>query len=328
MQPTPRENPYLAALQALLIAIAALSVWLLTRSTIFEPIRAFVTIFLGIFIEAVPFLLFGTFASGLVEIFISPESIQSLLPRGKIGSILSGSLLGFFFPVCECGVVPLARRLMHKGLPRASAVTFLLASPVLNPIVLFSTYAAFGWSAYFYGRAILSFLVASLTGAAFAWLLPAETPQPPADSPLQFHLHPLPAAPTRRVQWQRVAQITADEFFEMGRYLIIGALLAALMQTILPQSWLLQTGTPNLAASLTLAGLAVLLSICSTVDAFVALAFVNTFPAAAVLTFLVYGPMVDIKSILLYRQVFDRRSLFALILIPLLLTLLLAPLFG
>lgn len=324
MQPQKHENPYRAAFQALLIAAAAFALWLLSRSTIFEPFSTFVTTFLGIFIEAVPFLLLGTFASGLVEVFISAESIQSLLPRGKLSSILIGSVLGFFFPVCECGVIPLSRRLMQKGLPRASAITFLLASPVLNPIVLFSTYAAFGWSKFFYGRALLSFLVATLTGAVFAWLLPST--QPATESPLQFHLHP-PALP-RRAQWQRVAQITADEFFEMGRYLVIGALLAALMQSLIPQSLLLQTGTPPIFASLTLAVLAVLLSICSTVDAFVALAFINTFPAAAVLTFLVYGPMVDVKSLLLYRQIFNRRSLLALSLIPLLLTLLLAPLFG
>ncbi|GAB4498859.1 MAG: permease [Anaerolineales bacterium] len=326
MQPQNRATPYRDAFQALLIATAAFALWLLSRSTIFEPFSTFVTTFLGIFIEAVPFLLLGTFASGLVEVFISAESIQSLLPRGKLSSILIGSVLGFFFPVCECGVIPLARRLMQKGLPRASAITFLLASPVLNPIVLFSTYAAFGWSKFFYGRALLSFLVATLTGAVFAWLLPST--QPATESPLQFHLHPPSTTTTAHTSWQRVAQITADEFFEMGRYLIIGALLAALMQSLIPQSLLLQSGTPPIFASLTLAVLAVLLSICSTVDAFVALAFINTFPAAAVLTFLVYGPMVDVKSLLLYRQVFDRRSLLALSLIPLLLTLLLTPLFG
>ena len=117
--------------------------------------------------------------------------------------------------------------------------------------------------------------------------------------------------------------VTADEFFEMGRFLILGALLAALMQTVLRQSDLIAIGQGPVLSVLALVGLAVLLSICSTVDAFIALAFAGTFTSGAILAFLVYGPMVDIKSILMFTQVFKPRVVIYLVLLPLLMTLIL-----
>jgi uncharacterized protein len=105
----------------------------------------FATRFLGIFIEAVSFLLLGTIISGMIEVFISNDDITRFVPRNPIAATVVGSMLGFVFPVCECGTVPVARRLYQKGLPVSVGITFLLAAPVMNPIVFASTYAAFGW---------------------------------------------------------------------------------------------------------------------------------------------------------------------------------------
>ncbi|HLF90652.1 MAG TPA: permease [Anaerolineales bacterium] len=107
--------------------------------TIVDNLSTFTTIFLGIFIEASPFLLLGTLASGIVEVFFSQEDMIRLVPRNPIGGALFGSLLGFGFPVCECGVAPLTRRLIRKGIPPHVGIAFLLASPVANPIVIAST---------------------------------------------------------------------------------------------------------------------------------------------------------------------------------------------
>ena len=104
----------------------------------------FSTRFLGIFIEAVSFLLLGTLISGLIAVFVNNDDIARLMPHNPIAATLVGSMLGFIFPVCECGVVPVTRRLYQKGLPVSVGITFLLAAPVMNPIVLASTYAAFG----------------------------------------------------------------------------------------------------------------------------------------------------------------------------------------
>lgn len=116
--------------------------------------------------------------------------------------------------------------------------------------------------------------------------------------------------------------VTADEFFEMGRYLVFGSVLAAALQTFISQSVLLTIGSGPVLSVLVMLGLAVLLSICSTVDAFVALGFVGTFSFGSVLSFLVFGPMVDIKSVLMYLQVFKRRSVFYIVAIPFMISLL------
>jgi hypothetical protein len=108
----------------------------------------------------------------------------------------------------------------------------------------------------------------------------------------------------------------------MGRYLIIGALLAAVMQIFIPQSALLAVGKGPVLSVLVMLTLAILLSICSTVDAFVALSFTGTFSFGAILSFLVFGPMVDIKSVLMYAQVFRRRTVVYLVILPFMFSLL------
>ena len=110
-----------------------------------EKFQTFVTIFLGIFIEAVPFLLAGSLVSGLIEVFVDKGALARYVPRRAVPAAFVGSLLGFAFPVCECGVVPVTRRLYQKGLPVSVGIAFLLSAPVINPVVLVSTYVAFGW---------------------------------------------------------------------------------------------------------------------------------------------------------------------------------------
>lgn len=117
--------------------------------------------------------------------------------------------------------------------------------------------------------------------------------------------------------------IAGDDFFDMGRYLVAGSMLAAAMQTVVPQPVLLSLGDGAVTSILAMMILAFVLSVCSTVDSFLALAFVNTFPPAAILAFLVFGPMVDIKSSLMFLGIFKRRIVAYLILLPLLITLLL-----
>lgn len=286
----------------------------------------FTTIFLGIFIEAAPFLLLGTLASGLVEVFIERDAIQRLMPRNPFMGAVAGGMLGLIFPVCECGVVPLTRRLFTKGMAPATGIAFLLASPALNPIAIFSTYAAYGWSPVLWLRVGLTLLIAVATGMIFALQpQPAQLIKPPALIQISGASVDVVARQPRQAIWPRLRQalvIAGDEFFEMGRYLILGSLLAALLQTVVSQSALLALGGGPVLSVLAMMALAALLSICSTVDAFVSLAFVGTFTTGSILSFLVFGPMVDIKSTLLYLQVFNRRTVFYMVMLPFLMVLL------
>ena len=122
------------------------------------------TIFLSIFIEAAPFLLAGAIVSGLLAVFVNRDIIYRYSPRNPLTAALVGGSMGMVFPVCECGVVPVTRRLYSKGLPMSMGIAFLLAAPVVNPVVMASTYAAFGWGPTLFARLGLSFLIAAVVG--------------------------------------------------------------------------------------------------------------------------------------------------------------------
>ena len=288
-------------------------------------VTTFSTRFLGIFIEAVSFLLLGTLISGLLEAFVTNDDIVKIIPRNPILATLAGSMLGFVFPVCECGVVPVTRRLYQKGLPVSVGITFLLAAPVMNPIVLASTYAAFGWGPVLIGRYVISWVMAVSIGLIFSFQnRPQKVMNPQAlaligggSSEAVLEIQPRMAlVPGLR----KALKLAGEEFFEMGRYLIIGSFLAALMQTVIPQESLRALATNPVNSVLVMAGLAFILSVCSTVDAFLALSFARTFTTGSILTFLTFGPMVDIKSTMMYMGIFRRRTVIYMVLLPLLIS--------
>lgn len=337
--------PFLLALP-----LAAALIWAimnLAPASTSNRFQSFVTIFLGIFIEAVPFLIAGSVVSGIIAEFVDQEALLRFVPGNPFAAAFIGVFLGFAFPVCECGVVPVTRRLYAKGTPLAVGITFLLAAPVINPIVLASTYTAFGWGDILLGRFGGTLAIAFLVGLLFTLfrpervlrLVPLPAPTllpPPAQVAEEDFLAMTANAPaTDEVagvegeedgangRWWRALAAGGDDFLDMARYLVFGSMLAAAMQTIVPQTTLIALGEGPLLSVIVLMALAFVLSICSTVDAFVALSFVNSFSMGAILSFLVFGPMVDIKSALMFLGVFRRRAVALLILLPLLLSLLL-----
>lgn len=325
---TTRPSRNLIATIAIIILIIVVLSMIPTAffSWLWSRLNVFATIFLGIFVEAVPYLLLGTLASGLVEVFVDRDQITRWVSKRPVASSISGALMGIIFPVCECGVVPLTRRLFKKGLPLSAGISFLLAAPVLNPIVLFSTASAFGWADMLFWRFFLSLIIAVIVGVVFSFEKDASNVlQPVFDS--HEHTH----SDKNDTAIEKIRQaflITVDEFFDMGRYLILGTTLAAGLQTFISQSTLLAIGSGPVFSVLVMLLLAVVLSICSTVDSFVALGFVGTFSFGSILSFLVFGPMVDIKSVMMYLQVFKRRAVFYIVSIPLLISFLSGLLFN
>ncbi len=317
----------MGSILVLVFLVVFLSYW--PESANFWP--TFTTVFLGIFIEAMPFLFFGTLASGLVEVYVNQDAIRRFAPHSPVLSALFGSVLGLFFPVCECGVVPLVRRLFRKGLPIPAGIAFLLAAPVINPIVILSTATAFGFGKILFMRIGFTVLIAIVTGLVFTVIpTPWEVLKPtlwitPETIDLHNHHDEDPVHEKSLTQVQKIKQvfqIALDEFFEIGRYLILGSLIAAGLQAFIPQSILLDIGKGPVFSVLVMMGLAILLSICSTVDSFVALGFIGVFSTGSVLGFLLYGPMVDIKSILMFSRVFRRRAVLYMVVLPFMLVLL------
>lgn len=283
------------------------------------------TIFLGIFIEALPYLLLGIVASGFIEVFVNKDLILRFIPKNRILAILIGSVLGLLFPVCEHSVIPLTRRLYNKGLPVSMGITFILSAPVMNPIAIAITLAAFGMGPVFWGRIILVPVIAIITGLIFSFQKDEEILASLPEN-LVFDCphcgHAVDSQSSIKEKILQSIELVGDEFFEIGLYFIIGALLAALLQTLVPQSVLLAIGGGPVLSILIMILLAVILNICSRVDAFVALSFVGSFSTGSILAFLVYGPMIDIKSIMMLTRVFKKKTILYLALIPLFLVIL------
>lgn len=312
-----------------------------------DQYQTFVTIFLGIFIEAAPFLLAGSIVSGFIAVFVDQAMLDRYLPKQPVFAAFSGAMLGLVFPVCECGVVPVTRRLYEKGLPLSIGIAFLLSAPVINPIVFASTYAAFGWGPVLLARILFTILVAFIIGLIFHLadgpdvllpnLLRKLTLRHHTASEVQLvnnlsenvvhnqseiHLHGRQLSQRLSQRLATALHTAGDDFIDMGRYLVVGSMLAAAMQTVVPQSALLAIGQGSFLSVLVMQVMAFVLSVCSTVDAFLALAFTGTFTVGSIIAFLTFGPMVDIKSALMFLGVFQRRIVVYLITVPFFLTLL------
>jgi len=102
-----------------------------------------ITLFFSLLVEAMPFLLLGVMFSSILLLFVDEQKLLTIMPKNVMLAALAGGLIGFLFPVCECGNIPVARRLLMKGAPTAVAIGFLLAAPTVNPIVFWATWIAF-----------------------------------------------------------------------------------------------------------------------------------------------------------------------------------------
>lgn len=267
------------------------------------------SIFISILIEAIPFILIGVILSGIIQMFVSEEMIARIMPKNRFLAVLFGALAGVLFPACECGIIPITRRLLLKGVPLHAGVAFMLTAPIINPIVLFSTYIAFGnrWSVVFY-RGGLALAVSVIIGIILSYQFKDNQLLKP-DEPGHHHHH----HGTLLQKLGGTLRHAIDEFFSVGKYLIIGAFIAAAMQTYVKTSTLLAIGQNDVSSSLVMMGLAFVLSLCSEVDAFIASSFSSTFSLGSLIAFLVFGAMVDIKNLLMMLAAFKKRFVFLLI---------------
>ena len=266
-------------------------------------LRAALIVFGSLLIQALPFVLVGALAAALIEVFVPIGTLEriSRLPRPL--QLPVAGLAGMAFPICECGSVPVARRLMTKGLAPSAAITFMLAAPIVNPVVMASTFYAYRGRTVVGTMMLGRFGVGLLVAIAVGWALGAHTKEEllrPAKGETHAH-HVTLGRPEPK--WQRFFVHFGNDFLFMGRYLLLGATVAAFVQTFLPQTILGRVaGTPVLSL-LMLMGLAALLSLCSESDAFIAASFTQFGPSAQ-LAFLVFGPMVDLKLVAIYSGTF------------------------
>ena len=276
-------------------------------------------IFVSIVLEALPFMLLGTLIGGFIEVFLPREKITRWLPEGRWWTVFIGAGIGLLFPVCECAIVPIVRRLLQKGVPLGAAVAFLLGGPIVNPLVAASTAVAYfgDWSIVI-RRLIFGYLIAVAVGFLINLIFTkAKAVRSDVFSDMD-HLSDAviseqvnPAALGEKIGL--AVSHAAEDFFDIGRFLIGGAFIAAVLQTLVPRQLLASVlGIPALSILIMMI-MAVVLNLCSEADAFVAASFRSSqVPVSAQLAFMILGPMLDIKLIIMYLKVFRVRTIAAL----------------
>jgi uncharacterized membrane protein YraQ (UPF0718 family) len=276
--------------------------------------------FLALVLEGLPFVLIGSVISGGIAVFVPSRLITRLLPKNAVAATLASGFLGILFPVCDCGVVPIVRRFLNKGLPPSCALTFMLASPIVNPIVAFSTYAAFRGQAPGLNALIrmgLGYGVAVLVGLCVLRTDPEDIIKPGALRPRRrqrtgLSVAPIPdeisegGATAWRAKLIAAVRLSSDDFIDTAIYFVAGAAVAAVFNTAVNQAFILPLARQPILATGALASLSTLMTLCSTSDAFIAATFVS-FPVFARMAFLVFGPMFDLKLVFLYALLFKKR---------------------
>nr|WP_040748512.1 permease [Nocardia transvalensis] len=257
------------------------------------------TVFTGVFMQAVPFLVLGVVISGGIAAFVSPDLLRKLLPRNESAAIGVAGLAGIALPGCECGAVPVSRRLMDQGAPGAAAFAFLLSAPAVNPVVLIATAVAFpGEPGMVAARFAGSLATALLMGALWSRFGRPEwfTARP------HGHEHWAPG----RSRWQVFTEAARHDFLQAAAFLVVGAAAAAALHVLVPAGWYRGLAGQMLVSIVVLALLAVVLALCSEADAFVA-ASMSSLPLLPRLVFLVVGPAVDVKLFAMQAGTFGRR---------------------
>ena len=277
-----------------------------------DIIKNIAIIFTSIFFESLPFLLLGSLISAVIESFVSNETIAKIIPKNKILGSIVGIFLGFFLPACDCAVIPVSKRLLKKKVPINVVVSFMLSSPIINPVVLLSTYYAFYKSepSMFWYRIILGILVSLIIGVIMGIIFKDKkiiTSELECDCNCD-HIHE-----HEENVLKKIINHTAIDLFEVLKFLMLGALIASLVQVLLPRNAISFFNNNNTLSIIALMIFAYLISLCSTSDSFVGKSLLSTFSKSSIMAYLLLGPMIDIKNTFVLLGNYKKSYTFALI---------------
>ena len=302
--------------------------------------------FATIMLEAIPFLLLGALISAIIEEFVSEERISKMIPKNRVLGSLAGIFLGLFIPACDCAVIPIAMRLKKKKVPTNVIVSFMLASPIISPVVLLSTFFAFGETEkmllfglempkLFVYRTIFGILVALVVGIILDIVCKDSVLKEEESVANHEHYHhhhhehehihtcnhhhegcscsthEKETGPIGRVK--NIINIMYGDFMGIISYMAVGAILAATMQILLPISNIGGIVQNKYISTFIMMLLAFALSLCSTSDAFIARTFMNSLSKNSILAFIILGPMIDIKNTIVLNKSFNKKFVIVLI---------------
>lgn len=278
-------------------------------------------IFISMILEALPFIIIGSIISSMIQLFISEERVKKILPKSKFISIIFAALLGIFIPICECAIVPIARSLIKKGVPIAVAIVFMLSVPIVNPIVILSTFYAFNDIRIVLIRVLGGIISAILIGILIDILTNKKEEVIKVKSQYEnicdcgceigdyFY---------NKSKIRLCLEHASKEFFNILRYYIFGSFLSSIFVVVLKEEVLTNYSTGVFMPIIIMMTLSFLLSLCSEADAFIAKSFLSYFGVPAIAAFLIIGPMLDLKNAILISSYFKKSfaiKLFLLIIL-------------
>lgn len=276
-----------------------------------ETLKIWVSTFLSIIVEALPFILIGSIISAIIQLFVKEETIKRFLPNNKVLSIILAGFMGLFVPLCECTIVPIGRSLIKKGVPIGTTTTFMLSVPIINPIVLLSTYYAFSNNLNIvFLRAFGGVFIAIIIGLIMQ-MLTKNTQVIKGDTDYfascdcgceNFYIRP-----SFFTNVKNLIDHTSKEFLDISRYFILGAFLASIVSVIMSSLTIKFENIMPSIGILIMMILTFLLSLCSEADAFIAQGFLSSFGTSGVTAFLILGPMLDLKNVILLLGAFKKK---------------------
>ena len=281
----------------------------------YSYIQSIVTVFLSILLQAIPFILLGAFISAGIQIFASTGWIMEKITNGRWYSFFIAAVAGFFMPICDCGMVPIISGLLKKDTPLPQTITFWLSSSAVSPIVIISMLYAFPNQPYLAAVRVITGLIIGVMAGIILKLINLETKDVTKGN--------------RRVQniGKDILDLKYDgtkgkieavfagakvEFFRVAEYVIIGSLISSVLQTVMPQTMKSFIGNNYIIQFIVMIAAAMLMSACSTSNAFIGKSFSNNFSIVPIISFIVMGPMLDLKNMVMLSEILKKKFLLLL----------------
>lgn len=268
----------------------------------------FASIFTSIVLEAIPFIIIGALVSAIIQTCVSEKFISKIIPNSNILGYFGAALIGLVFPVCECAIVPITRRLIKKGVPVGFGVTFMLAVPIINPVVIMSTYYAF------YDKQVMVLLrvIGGFIGSILIGIIVNTLEKNNPSIVLDFIQNDTYCNcgctfyNESQNKFKAIIQHANREFLDIMGYLIFGAFISSVFQILVSNGNITFISNNKILGIIIMMLLGFFLSLCSEVDAFVGRSFLVNYSLSGVVAFLILGPMLDLKNFILLIGAFKK----------------------
>ncbi|WP_221373478.1 permease [Clostridium perfringens] len=281
-----------------------------------EPLNKFSIVFSSIVIEALPFILIGAVLASFMQVYISNNIFNKIISKNKLLGSIQAGIIGVFLPVCECATVPITKGLLNKKVPLNVAITYMLAAPIVNPLVILSTYYAFdGNIKVVLLRVGVGFFIAVIAGLLMLCLsgennIFIDNGEGELQGKCLCGCSEIDDNSSKPI---RLLKHTSLEFYEIGKYFIVGATLASIFQTFIPRDIIFYFENSAVLSIIILMAFSFLISLCSEADAFVASTFMNRFSLGSITGFLIIGPMIDLKNTIMLFSIFKKSFVIKLL---------------